>query len=569
MTIFLGVIYVYKGLLMAFGCFLAWETRRVSIPALNDSKYIGLSVYNVVIMCVIGASLSFVLRDQQDASFMIISIFIIFCSTTTLCLVFVPKVRMLIELKQNPRADQRVRATLKTFKKNYYKEETSCVNQSGMRDYVSVAHSSLCGLNSNSNPLSSTPGNWRSGPSGLQALAEDNARKRAALKEKVYEVEALKVRLRKMQNMTQASLAAQAVSVTGSRAINKPPAPSSALIETVAPPLAIASPNHNRSVHPISQQAISLGAGTSQITGATSGTRTTETTGDLSSSCCHASASYLSATGTGTTEGLDTSVSTNGERKNAGASSSSQNADAKDPRASGFGAGANAAAHKAKLSGICSKESRASLSGEMKEEGASNCEHVPRSMSMIEYLAAAAAEAASSPGKRLRLRLAGTSHSSSSSAADLSMSLDGEGSLCSTCCSFANSRSINAYEPSEAHDLCEDDTRDRRSQTSLTCTGSSYDSSSASDLTYESIGNSCPNCARRAHRRKQTSRVSEELLQTSSTFSKSSSATSSASSRADVCHTQRPPQRTQTNETKIDTGDGLSPIITCDIEETL
>lgn len=44
MTIFLSVIYVYKGLLMAFGCFLAWETRHVSIPALNDSKYIGLSV---------------------------------------------------------------------------------------------------------------------------------------------------------------------------------------------------------------------------------------------------------------------------------------------------------------------------------------------------------------------------------------------------------------------------------------------------------------------------------------------------------------------------------------------
>lgn len=44
MTIFLSVIYIYKGLLMAFGCFLAWETRHVSIPALNDSKYIGLSV---------------------------------------------------------------------------------------------------------------------------------------------------------------------------------------------------------------------------------------------------------------------------------------------------------------------------------------------------------------------------------------------------------------------------------------------------------------------------------------------------------------------------------------------
>ena len=28
-------------ILQAFGCFLAWETRNVNIPALNDSKYIG------------------------------------------------------------------------------------------------------------------------------------------------------------------------------------------------------------------------------------------------------------------------------------------------------------------------------------------------------------------------------------------------------------------------------------------------------------------------------------------------------------------------------------------------
>ncbi|XP_022239324.1 gamma-aminobutyric acid type B receptor subunit 2-like, partial [Limulus polyphemus] len=116
MTIFLGSIYAYKGLLMAFGCFLAWETRHVSIPALNDSKYIGMSVYNVVIMCVIGAAVSFVLREQQDAAFIIISIFIIFCSTTTLCLVFVPK---LFELKRNPNAGERcARATLKPLKKS-------------------------------------------------------------------------------------------------------------------------------------------------------------------------------------------------------------------------------------------------------------------------------------------------------------------------------------------------------------------------------------------------------------------------------------------------------------------
>lgn len=135
MTIYLGCIYAYKGLLMVgnvdrferqrrhqytklfqatrvkssqrskaifhaltffifqiFGAFLAWETRHVSIPALNDSKYVGMSVYNVVIMCVTGAAISFVLADKQDAMFIMLAIFIIFCSTATLCLVFVPKV---------------------------------------------------------------------------------------------------------------------------------------------------------------------------------------------------------------------------------------------------------------------------------------------------------------------------------------------------------------------------------------------------------------------------------------------------------------------------------------------
>jgi gamma-aminobutyric acid type B receptor len=78
--------------LQVFGCFLAWETRQVSIPALNDSKYIGMSVYNVVIMCVCGAAVSVVINDQPTSSFVIISFFIIFCTTITLCLVFGPKV---------------------------------------------------------------------------------------------------------------------------------------------------------------------------------------------------------------------------------------------------------------------------------------------------------------------------------------------------------------------------------------------------------------------------------------------------------------------------------------------
>jgi len=43
----MGTFYAYKGLLLLFGVYMAWETRNVKIPALNDSQYIGFNVYSV------------------------------------------------------------------------------------------------------------------------------------------------------------------------------------------------------------------------------------------------------------------------------------------------------------------------------------------------------------------------------------------------------------------------------------------------------------------------------------------------------------------------------------------
>ena len=37
---FKGVLYTTKGVLLAFGIFLAWETKNVVVAQLNDSKYI-------------------------------------------------------------------------------------------------------------------------------------------------------------------------------------------------------------------------------------------------------------------------------------------------------------------------------------------------------------------------------------------------------------------------------------------------------------------------------------------------------------------------------------------------
>jgi len=79
-----------------FGCFLAWETREVTIPALNDSKYIGMSVYNVVIICIAGVAVAAIIENDPNSAFLILSTFIIFCTTVTLCLVFVPKVSVTV-----------------------------------------------------------------------------------------------------------------------------------------------------------------------------------------------------------------------------------------------------------------------------------------------------------------------------------------------------------------------------------------------------------------------------------------------------------------------------------------
>ncbi|CAG2254551.1 GABBR [Mytilus edulis] len=113
-----------------FGCFLAWDTRHVTISALNDSKYIGMSVYNVVMMCLSGAAISFVINDKPNPEFIIISLLIIFCTTITLCLVFVPKI---VELKIDPRGDdRRIRATLKRNGKK--KEENGPLFRKDIKD---------------------------------------------------------------------------------------------------------------------------------------------------------------------------------------------------------------------------------------------------------------------------------------------------------------------------------------------------------------------------------------------------------------------------------------------------
>jgi gamma-aminobutyric acid type B receptor len=94
-TKLLGALYGYKGIILLFGVVLAWETRNVKIPALNDSKYIGISVYNVVILSAIGATVSTVLKKTVHYELLhaLVSIIVLLSTTVTLTMMFAPKVR--------------------------------------------------------------------------------------------------------------------------------------------------------------------------------------------------------------------------------------------------------------------------------------------------------------------------------------------------------------------------------------------------------------------------------------------------------------------------------------------
>lgn len=64
----------------------------MKIPALNDSKEIGMCIYNVVILSIVTLVLSLALKDNVTMKFATVSLFVIVGTTMTQCLIFVPKV---------------------------------------------------------------------------------------------------------------------------------------------------------------------------------------------------------------------------------------------------------------------------------------------------------------------------------------------------------------------------------------------------------------------------------------------------------------------------------------------
>lgn len=98
-NIWLGIMFGYKGVLLIFGLFLAYETRSVKLKQVNDSRFVGMSIYNVSVLCVITAPITLIINSQQDATFAFVSLAIVMCSFLSMGLIFGPKI---VDVLHNP-----------------------------------------------------------------------------------------------------------------------------------------------------------------------------------------------------------------------------------------------------------------------------------------------------------------------------------------------------------------------------------------------------------------------------------------------------------------------------------
>ena len=73
-SFFCGRVYISRVVTVVWDL-LVWEERNVTITALNDSKYIVMTVYNEFVLSIIGAVVLLTLEGSAyyDASFTILS----------------------------------------------------------------------------------------------------------------------------------------------------------------------------------------------------------------------------------------------------------------------------------------------------------------------------------------------------------------------------------------------------------------------------------------------------------------------------------------------------------------
>ena len=80
---------------MIFGLFLAYESRNVKYFYINDSRFVSIAMYIVVILIGISAPLSLVLSEERfvDPAYGVATFMITLACMCCLLILYIPKVR--------------------------------------------------------------------------------------------------------------------------------------------------------------------------------------------------------------------------------------------------------------------------------------------------------------------------------------------------------------------------------------------------------------------------------------------------------------------------------------------
>ena len=90
--IWIPVLLVYKAVELVFSLIFAFETRKVKVKELNDSKIIVFCVYTLVISAIALTPTTILLQNQPTAQYAVTGIVCLLTGTVLLAITFVPKV---------------------------------------------------------------------------------------------------------------------------------------------------------------------------------------------------------------------------------------------------------------------------------------------------------------------------------------------------------------------------------------------------------------------------------------------------------------------------------------------
>ena len=86
---------MYKAVELVFSLIFAFETRKVKVKELNDSKIIVFCVYTIVVSAIIFIPTTLLLQNEPTAQYAVTGIVCLLTAAVLLAIIYVPKVTSL------------------------------------------------------------------------------------------------------------------------------------------------------------------------------------------------------------------------------------------------------------------------------------------------------------------------------------------------------------------------------------------------------------------------------------------------------------------------------------------